>query len=105
ILRPFSTDVENDSPALTPIAVDAVNHNALIARDSEGSGIAYTVDQRLRCCFSMVRFRKRCERRTDQMQNNSDNHQSHEQFNQTETLLAHEISLPGMRWPAQSLRE
>ena len=66
VLRPFATDIQNDPPALTPVAVDAVNHDALVACDGNGSGVAYTADKRLRRLLAMVRFSQCCERRTDQ---------------------------------------
>lgn len=105
VLRAFATDIQNDPPALTPVAVNAVYHNTLIACDSSGSGITYTTDNRLRCLLSMVRFCQCGERRADQLQNNPDNCQSHEQFDQAESLLMHVISFPGVLRPARSLRE
>jgi hypothetical protein len=67
-----------------------------MAGDRLGSGGADVTVQRLRSLLAKVRFGNCRECRTDQMQNNPDNRQSHKQFNQAETVLTHDISLPGV---------
>ncbi|MNE61117.1 hypothetical protein D3C80_1563070 [compost metagenome] len=105
VLIPLATDIQNDPPALAPVAVDAVNHHGLIAGDGFGPGGAYSTVKRLCGLLAMVRLIECSERRADQLQNNSGNCQSHEQFNQAETSLMHDVLLPGVLWLTRSLRE
>ncbi|MNW64449.1 hypothetical protein D3C74_427320 [compost metagenome] len=81
---------------MAPVAIDAVNHHGLVADDGFAPGGANTAEKGLRRLLSLVRLDQRCERRADQLQNNSYNCQSHEQFDQTESLLPHDISLRGV---------
>jgi hypothetical protein len=103
VLISLAAYVQNDPPALAPVAVDGVNHNGLMACDRLSPGAANVTEKRLRGQFALVRLGDLCKCRTDQMQNNPDNRQSHKQFDQAETLLMHDIFLPEMSWPVRSV--
>lgn len=87
----LAAGIDDDSPALAPVAIDAVDHGRLTARDGLVSRGAHTNRQRLRRCFAVGGFGKRGEYRADQRQNNPGNRQSHKQLDQAEASLMHVI--------------
>ncbi|MNQ76883.1 hypothetical protein D3C85_917320 [compost metagenome] len=102
-MLPLAADIQNDPPTLAPVAIDGVDHHVLMTGDGLSPGHADATVKRLRRLLAMVRFCDRCECRTDQMQNNPDNRQSHKQFDQAEASLIHVVFLPGVMRAVRSM--
>ncbi|MNP38376.1 hypothetical protein D3C76_1318840 [compost metagenome] len=88
----FLLVVQHDPPALAPIVVYPLYQYAAVTRDGFAAGNAQPADQQLRGVLAFDGFDQLFVARAGPRQNNCGDRQSHEQFDQAEALLIHDVS-------------